>query len=402
MAKSDADLLASCPPARAAAFRVADDRPGEITHLVDVTMFWSPVGGGVGRYLRSKQAWVADHAPAWRHTLLVPGAPGPGRAQLPAPPLPLSPGYRFALRRRDGARRLEQLQPDLIETGDPYRMAWAALDAGWRLGIPVVAFAHSNVVELARRAGGRYAERAARWYLRRLYRQFDAVFAASRWMAEELRELGIDRVAHTPLGVDCSLFDPRLRSERWRARLGVPPRNWVLLYAGRFAREKNLQVLAEAVRRLGAHHTLVLIGDGPAAPHGPGVVRLPYQADAAALATALASADLFVHAGDQETFGLAALESLACGTPVVACERAGLRELVDNRTVIGVSRPCPDRYAEAIAAVRPNLGAMRDAARVRALEFDHRLAFARQFARYQALRASVAFAATPGGAGHGA
>ena len=110
-----------------------------------------------------------------------------------------------------------------------------------------------------------------------------------------------------------------------------------------------------------------------------------------------------MHAGDQETFGLAALESLACGTPVIASASAGLRDLVDNHTVIGVHRVCAERYAEAIASIRPAVPEMRDSARVRALQFDHRITFARQFERYQALRTANAFGeAEPKGATHGA
>jgi alpha-1,6-mannosyltransferase len=311
--------------------------------------------------------------------------------RLPAPRLPFSHGYRFPWNRRDGARRLMQLRPDVIESGDPYRTAWSALDAGWRLGVPVTSFVHSNVGELALRVGGALAGRAARSYVRRLYRQFDAVFAASPWMVGELRGLGLDNVVHQPLGVDCGLFHPRRRTLEWRARYGLTERDCVLVYAGRLAPEKNLDVLADAVRRLGPQHALVLIGDGPAAPRGPRVIRAPYEADPVALATALASADLFVHAGDQETFGLAALESLACGTPVVVRAAAGLRDLVDNRTVVGVHRGCAERFAEAIAAVRPLAAEIRDAARVRALQFDHRFMFARQFERYAALRHAAAF-----------
>jgi alpha-1,6-mannosyltransferase len=133
------------------------------------------------------------------------------------------------------------------------------------------------------------------------------------------------------------------------------------------------------------------------------VIRLPYQSAPDALATALASADLFVHAGDQETYGLAVLEALACGTPVVACGSAGLRDLVDNHTVIGVHRLTAERYAEAVTALRPAAAAMRDSARVRALQFDHRITFAGQFARYRTLRAATAFGEPePEGAAHGA
>lgn len=366
-------------------------------------MFWSGSGGGVGRYLRNKQAWVAEFVPEWRHTLLVPDEAAPGRVTVRAPRLPFSHGYRFPVFRGDAARSLVRLRPDVIEAGDPYRLAWSALDAGWRLGVPVAAFTHSNAAELARRAGGALAGRAARAYLRRLYRQFDAVFAASTWMVGELRELGVDRVVHQPIGVDCVMFHPRRARSEWRTRLGLSPRDCVLLYAGRFAPEKNLQVLADAVQRLGPHHVLVLIGDGPALPRGSRVIRLPYQPDTVGLATALASADLFVHAGDQETFGLAVLESLACGTPAVASASGGLRDFVDDHTVIGVHRVCAERYAEAIAAARPALRDMRDPARVRALQFDHRLTFAQQFARYSALRAANALGeAEPRGATHGA
>lgn len=366
-------------------------------------MFWSRAGGGVGRYLRSKQAWVAAHAPDWRHTLLVPDDPVPGRAALRAPRLPFSHGYRFPISRRDAARRIVCLRPDLIEVGDPYRVAWSAIDAGWRLGVPVVTFCHSNPAQLASRFAGDWAARAARAYLCRLYRQFDTVFAASQWMVGELRALGLDNVVYQPLGVDCAAFHPRLARAEWRMQLGLSERDCVLVYAGRFAPEKNLGVLADAVRRLGPHHALVLIGDGPVVPHGPRVIRLPYQPDATALATALASADLFVHAGDQETFGLAALEALACGTPVVACARAGLRDLVDQNAVIGVPSVRAERFAEAIAAVRPALAGMRDAARVRALQFDHRITFARQFDRYAGLRAAAAMDDVEAeGAAHGA
>jgi alpha-1,6-mannosyltransferase len=388
--------------------RLSHDRRagGSTAHLVDATMFWSPAGGGVGRYLRSKQDWVARQAPHWRHTLLVPGGEGQGQCYLGAPPLPFSGGYRFPLNRRAATRTLVRLKPDVVEVGDPYRLAWSALDAGWRLGIPVVAFCHSHLGELARRLGGRTAERLARGYLGRLYRQFDTVFAASQWMVGELRAMGLDNVVHQPLGVDCLTFHPRHARLDWRIRLGLSRDDFVLLYAGRFAPEKNLQVLVEAVRRLGNRAFLVMIGDGPVVPKGPRVIRLPYEGDTASLATALASADLFVHAGDQETFGLAVLESLASGTPVVACARGGLLDFVDQHTVLGVPKAGAVEFAEAIASIRVCAGERRDSARVRALQYDHRMTFLRQFERYESMRAASGFGepgdAAAQGAGHAA
>ena len=70
-------------------------------HIVDATMFWSPTGGGVRRYLLTKQAWLAGQS-GWTHTIAVPTRASPVRAEarLPALPLPFSGGYRLPLRRR--------------------------------------------------------------------------------------------------------------------------------------------------------------------------------------------------------------------------------------------------------------------------------------------------------------
>ena len=112
---------------------------------------------------------------------------------------------------------------------------------------------------------------------------------------------------------------------------------------------------------------------------------LPYRSDPAALARALASADIFVHAGDQETFGLAALEALACGTPVIARACAGLTDLIDGRAVFGVERDAAPAFAEAIATVAPIAATLRTKARERALEFDANRTFAQLLNRYTTL-----------------
>ncbi len=354
-------------------------------HLVDTTMFWSPAGGGVGRYLRDKRRWLKAHT-NWRHTLVVAGG-GDDAIRVRGLPLPFSGGYRFPLERSRAARQLASLAPDLIEVGDPYRLAWAALDAAQQCGIPAVAYCHSNIMEVAAQSLGTRSRSLAGRYVRHVYRNFDAVFAGSRWMANELRDLGLDNVVHQPLGVDLSTFNPARRDDAWRRRLAIPDGTTVLIYTGRFAPEKNPQTLGALADRLGSGFQLVAIGAGPNPPRGERVRVLPYQHDPTTLATALASADVFVHAGEQETFGLAPLEALASGTPVVMPARAGLLDLVDGKAAIGVSRPTPDTLAE---AVRSLLRRDRDPLRMAALElargFDATRAFERLFACYSALR----------------
>ncbi len=331
----------------------ATELPGG-AHVVDATMFWSATSGGVRRYLRAKNQWMAGHD-AWRHTIAAPAPDDPSVQPLPGVALPGSGGYRLPWQRAALSERLAGLSPDLIEAGDPYRLAWAALDAGRRCRIPVVAFCHSNIERLAATLAGprlaRLAADAARRYAGRLYREFDLVFAPSEAMRGHLLDWGVPNVVHQPLGVDTTVFHPARADPAWRASLGLPEGTRLLVYAGRFAPEKHLDVLAAAVGRLGPRYVLLALGAGPTPPRGDRVRVQPFVGDGARLAAVLASADAFVHAGDQETFGLAALEAMACGTPVVACAAEGLAELVDASVGMPVHRCEAEAFAQAITAL---------------------------------------------------
>jgi alpha-1,6-mannosyltransferase len=358
-------------------------------HVVDATMFWSPTGGGVRRYLLAKHDWLARR-PGWRHTLAVPG--GTGAAALPSVPLPGSGGYRVPLRRGAVARVLQSLRPDLIEAGDPYRVAWGALDAARACGVPAVATCHSNLEAMARLAAGArlggIAARAARRYARHLYRRFDLVLAPSRGMREHLVDWGVEGAVVQPLGVDTRTFHPdRAASTGWRAALGLGADDRVLVYAGRFAPEKHLDVLAAAAAKLGPPHVLLAIGAGPAPPLAGEHVRIvPFVADVTALASILAGADVFVHAGDQETFGLSALEAMACGTPIVVRKAEGLAELADGRSGLAVEHGSGAAFADAIAALLAgDRAAQRRAARERAEAYDWERVFPALLGHYHRL-----------------
>jgi alpha-1,6-mannosyltransferase len=345
-------------------------------HIVDATMFWSATGGGVRRYLLTKHDWLARRS-GWRHTIAAPGIDASASTvSLPSLPLPGSGGYRLPLRRGAIARVLEGLHPDLVEAGDPYRVAWGALDAARALGIPAVAYCHSNIEQMARMvAGPRFAAaagRLARRYAKHVYAGFDLVLAPSQVMRQHLVDWGVQRVACQPLGVDTTTFGRSRASPAWRTGLGLAANARVLVYAGRFAPEKHLDVLAAAVERLGAPYVLVAIGAGPAPPPAGARVRvLPFVAGAHSLATALASADAFVHAGDQETFGLSALEALACGTPIVVRDAEGLAEMVDADSGIAVTGSSAAAFADAISALfARDREALRRAARARAMKSD--------------------------------
>src|SRR5690625_1524585 len=299
-------------------------------HLVDTTMFFAPQSGGVKRYLLAKQQWLRVHHPSVRHTLLIPGpAQAPlhdGRTSVAAMPLPFSHGYRLPLRGRRWRQRLLELKPSLIEAGDPYRLAWTVLDVAWALGIPAIAFYHSDISRMLSSRLGGWATRPAQRYLRALYQDFDTVVAPSRIMAAKLEDIGISQVVLQPLGVDTALFSPERRDPRLRHELGIASSTHLLIYAGRFSYEKNIPTLIDTARRLGPEFHLLLIGAKKASRPERNVTMLPYQPQGLLLARYIASADALIHAGDSETFGLVIAEAMACGLPVVGVDSGAVPE----------------------------------------------------------------------------
>ncbi len=304
-------------------------------HLVDITMFYAAEGGGVSTYLNAKARWLAQRSRV-RHTILSPNVDSSGAAprllHVPGIALPGFHGYRLPLSVGAPARMMRRLAPDLIEAGDAGHGALAALRVKRRLGVPAVAFYHSDMPQLVRDRLGAVAASAVRNYLSYLYRQFDLVLAPSELMVRQLAAMGVDSALHQPLGIDSTIFHPRRGEPDLRRRLQLPAETRLLVYAGRFTPEKKLALLIEAVRRLGRPYHLLLIGGGAPLPMAPHVSHLPFCRDQRQLARLLASCDVLVHPGDCETFGLIVLEAMACGLPVVGTSAGGVAELVDAST----------------------------------------------------------------------
>ncbi len=319
-------------------------------HVADVTMFYAARSGGIRSYVEAKRAWLRTRG--CRHTLLVPRNNGcaadDDTIALESVPLPFSHGYRVPVGARGAVKSLLALKPGVIEAEDAWHLAWGVLRARDALRVPAVAFCHSDVPRWA----GMHSPRLERWatsYCRALYRNFDLVLAPSAQLAGRLQSWGVSRARCQPLGVDLEMFAPLRRNRAVRDRLGLPGATRLLVYAGRFAAEKNLRELLDAVQRLGERYALLLVGSGALPMPLPSNVRLcGYVRDRDELATLLASCDAFVHAGDQETFGLAVLEAMACGLPVVGADAAGVGELIREGAGIGVRSRSAAALAEGI------------------------------------------------------
>jgi len=342
------------------------------THLVDTTMLYGPRSGGVKRYLLAKHAWLAKERPHLMHSLVVPGratrANADGLVTISAPPIPFGDGYRCPTSLRKWTRILANLRPSLIEIGDTYVPGHAALDAAEAVGCPTVAFCHSDPAALAALHFGEWAAAPAQKRVAKFYSRCDLVAAPSRYIAGRLAEAGVDHVTVQPLGVDLDLFNPsRADRETVRADLGLSSKTKLLVFAGRPAREKNLETLLEALDLLGEDYRLMMIAAGAYLKPHRQVIGLDYVRDPKLLARLIASCDAFVHANDQEPFGLVVLEALASGVPVVGPNTGGVSELIDDSVGQVAHRATGQGMAEAIEMLfTRDLDALSKAARARA------------------------------------
>ncbi|HEY2025601.1 MAG TPA: glycosyltransferase [Gemmatimonadaceae bacterium] len=355
-------------------------RPDAMLGVLDITEFFGETSGGVRTYLMEKAAYIERH-PKLRQILVLPAGTdavtevdGVRCYRMRGPRVPTQHPYRFMLATRSNRRIVEHERPDVIEVGSPGLVPWIIRHPARRLGIPLVHFYHSDYPSLM---GSGIARKLAARYARALDRLFVTTIAASSTVADDLRRAGIDRVVRIPLGVDPRCFNParRARGMELRARLGIDG-GPLVIFVGRFAREKELKVLLAAwptIRaRTGAQ--LLLVGEGPLRrPLLDSINRyawsrsvrwFPFTADREQLAALLAAADLFVSPGTAETFGLAALEALASGTPVLSADRGGVAEQV---TASGAGALFPaGRAAELASAAVTLLSADDDELRTRA------------------------------------
>lgn len=347
-----------------------DPRP----RLVDTTMFWAPRSGGVKRYLLSKKAWLEANRPGVSHKLVVPAsrhqAGSDNIVKLHAARLPFGDGYRWPTSVRRWGAWVASLKPSIIEAGDPYTPGQGALEAGQRVGCPVVGFCHSDPAGLAALHFGEWAKKPVEKRWARLFGQFDKVVSPSRYIAQRLEEAGIADIRIVPLGVEIDTFRPDRRDRNWLLRrLGLPSDARLLCFAGRPAKEKNVDVLIDAVQKLGAPYHLILVGAGAGLPAEERVISLPYERDARVVSKIIASCDAFVHANDKEPFGLIVLEAMACGRPVVGVNSGGVAETVDETVGQLAASADPDDYAAAVEALfARDIEAIGAAARVKAVE----------------------------------
>jgi glycosyltransferase involved in cell wall biosynthesis len=270
-------------------------------------------------------------------------------------PLPLYPECRLALPNQLAiGKRLRSFRPDLLHLATPFSMGLSGLYYGKKLDLPLVASYHTHFDSYLRYYKLAFAERWIWQYLRWFHDTCRTTFVPSEETRDRLRLHGIRGVELWKRGVDCTLFHPDKRSGRVRDMLGIRE-PFIILYAGRLAPEKGLDLLPEAIAMLPGElrqriHWLI-VGEGPMEAklrqQMPANTTFTGFQSGEALAELYASSDLLAFPSATETFGNVVLESLASGTPALCVQSGGVGEIVTDRVT---GRLCAPRDAKAFAA----------------------------------------------------
>ncbi len=278
-------------------------------------------------------------------------------------------GYRIILDRRRVISALNRFRPTSLEVSDKWTLPIAARWAK-RHGAGSILFSHERLDDMASDFSRLPVGGLVSLLNRRLATRFDRVVVTTSYSAGEWAQTRA-RLEIVPLGVDLETFVPPGQ---------LPPVSDVarLVHVGRMSREKYPQLAiatAAELHRRGENVQLTLVGTGPhlgmlrdLAGNAP-VRFLGYVDGRAEVASLYGTADASISVAPTETFGLAVLEALACGTPVVTADRGGARELVDE-TCAEWAAPEPEALADAVTRLvrrlRSDPASLRRAARARA------------------------------------
>jgi glycosyltransferase involved in cell wall biosynthesis len=255
--------------------------------------------------------------------------------RVPGVRFPPYPGIKLSPAHPGVGRALRRFEPDLIHVVNPFILGPGGIYYARRLEIPVVASYHTNVATYARYYKLGFTFNAARWWTRQLHNRAEINLCTSEATMDYLLKEGIKRVRLWPQGVDAGRFRPDKASYRWRERLstGQVSRK-LLLYVGRLAPEKGIGGLKAVLEEI-PEARLAIVGDGPARRDlerkfagTPTVFTGLLQGDD--LAAAYASADAFLFPSTTETLGMAMLEALASGLPVIAARGGASHEVVSE------------------------------------------------------------------------
>jgi alpha-1,6-mannosyltransferase len=344
-------------------------------HIVQIANFVKADSGGIRRCLSQLQTEYRRRG--HRVTTVLPQTgdclPEPDTAHVKGSVVPFTGGYRAIVARRPLRDLISRLHPDIVELSDKTTLSWVP---EWlaRQGIPSVVISHERTDIVVSRYAPKFVPIGGlvTRFRSHVTEHAAAIVCASRFAAAEFAESNDDsrQIRLIPLGVDLEGFRPS-DERRENETLSI-------VMCGRLSPEKQTNVAVRGFMELAARRPahLTIIGDGPLraeletlAGNLP-ITFVGYLSSTQEIARIIATSDVALNLGPIETFGLATLEALACGVPVVVSNEGGSREIIDDDCGRAVPSD-PHMVADAIEdLVSMPLDWRRRAARARAERFS--------------------------------
>lgn len=235
-------------------------------------------------------------------------------------------------------KTLQEFKPDIIHCATPFNLGLYGLHYAKKHKIPVVASYHTHFDQYLQYYKIQWVEGMLWRYLGWFHQTCRKIYVPSMSTLDYLRDRGFSNLEVWSRGVDVSRFHPDVDRDAVLRRAGANPDKFSLLYVGRLAPEKSVDVLVEAYEKLPARlkgqTELILAGDGPLYKEMAETykdrtdMRFLGFVEGRELADLFAAADLFVFPSATETFGNVVLEAMASGTAVIGAKAGGVQDTV--------------------------------------------------------------------------
>lgn len=260
------------------------------------------------------------------------------------------PQYKIALFPYKSIMNLRSLKIDIIHAQTPFSMGLAAMTIAKLGRYPLVGSFHTmindkRIIEsyypknkMLKKFTGKYL-----WqYTKFFYRRCDATIVPTDSIEKVIKKAQVSNIHIVPNSVDTRIFNPKVNGNAIKRKLKIKKNEKVVLYIGRTSREKRIEILLRAARKILAKRKdikFVIGGTGPAFDYYKNMasrlgisnsVKFVGFVEEKMLPQMYAMCDVFCIPSTFETQGIVALEAMATGKAVVGADFLALKELIKN------------------------------------------------------------------------